>query len=72
MSHECNRVSSQREIPAGFRKYARENSSWGTGTTTSTTSGNSTRLCPRTRDGWRERDFETHVQAPLMHVLIEI
>jgi hypothetical protein len=41
-------------------------SSWGTGTTTSTTSGNSTRLCPRKSDGWRERDFESHVQAPLM------
>jgi len=34
-------------------------SSWGTGTTTSTTSGNSTRLCPRKSDGWRERDFES-------------
>jgi len=34
-----------------------QTSSWGTGTTTSTTSGNSTRLCPRKSDGWRERDF---------------
>jgi hypothetical protein len=32
----------------------------------STTSGNSTRLCPRKSDGWRERDFESQVQAPLM------
>jgi len=23
-------------------------------------------LCPRKSDGWRERDFESHVQAPLM------
>jgi hypothetical protein len=37
-------------------------SSWGTGTTTSTTSGN----CPRKSDGCRERDFESLVQAPLM------
>ena len=41
-------------------------SSLGTGTTTSTTSCNSTRLCPRKSDGWHERDFDSHVQAPLM------